>query len=303
MSHYAFCTIITPDYWHYALTLFESIRRFDESVELHVFISDGNERPRDLPNNIYCYFKSDLCVEGMGRKLHDRYAETYVDGFRWSMKSVLMKHLLEKDYQQVIWADCDLFFVDDFSFLVDDLRANRFMLTPHRRNRFPQQAIGNFQMGLREGLFNAGFVGANQQAIEILDWWAALCLFRCEKAQDEGYYVDQRYLDLAPTLFSGVKIVQHKGCNIANWNRIECPRGWNEEGKIVIGEFWNPVFLHFTNSTIRGIKYGSDGILEPYLKDWVSTIQQYKPDYQLPAPKKKTWQQQAKQQLKRILKA
>lgn len=301
MNHYAFCTIITANYWHYALTLFESLKRFDEAVELHVFVSDSNTEPNQLPDQVYCYFKADLCVEGPGREIDDRYATTYADGFRWSMKSILMKYLLERGYQQIIWADCDLFFVSDYSFLIDDLRAYRFLLTPHRRNRYPEQALGNFQMGLREGLFNAGFVGANQQAIEILDWWGKLCLFRCKKAQDEGYYVDQRYLDLVPTLFTGVKIIQHRGCNIANWNRIECDRSRNEKGEVLISNKWQPVFIHFTNSTIRGIAYGEDELLKPYLEDWYLTIRQFNSDYQLPTRKEKTWQQRTKFQLKKLL--
>jgi hypothetical protein len=302
MSRYAFCTIITADYWHYALTLFESLKRFDESVELHVFVSNGNTVPNDLPKNVHCYFKNELCAGGLGQKIHERYYDQYIDGFRWSMKSVLMLHLFGKGYQKVIWADCDLFFVNDYFFLIDELTNSRLLLTPHWRNRYPEQALGNFQMGLREGLFNAGFVGANSQAAEILEWWGKMCLFRCEKAQEEGYYVDQRYLDLVPTLFSAVQILSHKGCNIANWNRIECARELNKQGEVVINTIWKPIFIHFTNSTIRGIKYGDDQLLQPYLTDWLQTIQRYKPDYQLPQPKQKTWQQQAKQQLKKLLK-
>lgn len=299
-----FCTIITQNYWHYAQTLFASLKRQQANITLHVLVSDTPtiDQPKNLDKHIYCYSINDLCETGIGKALYDRYANSYMDGFRWSMKPVLMKHLLENGYEQVIWVDSDLFFVDDYSFLIEQLHTYRLLLTPHWRNRFPAQAPGNFQMSLREGIYNAGFVGANQRSIELLEWWAELCLYRCTKDQAAGFYVDQRYLDLAPSLFTGVHILEHKGCNIANWNQIECSRGQDEDGNIIIDEKWSPVFIHFTNSTLRGIKYGEDRFLLPYLEDWYATIRQFDSTYQLPPPKKKTWQQQTKQRIKRILK-
>ena len=84
------------------------------------------------------------------------------------------------------------------------------------------------------------------------------------KAPERGLFVDQAYLDLLPIYFESVKILRHRGCNVANWNQIECQREENQPGVITINGF-PLVFIHFTASTIRGIEAGDDPLLRDHL--------------------------------------
>jgi hypothetical protein len=51
-------------------------------------------------------------------------------------------------------------------------------------------------------------------------------LRRIQKAKDpsHGQFVDQTHLNLLPIYFDHVKILKHRGCNVANWKQVECRR-------------------------------------------------------------------------------
>jgi lipopolysaccharide biosynthesis glycosyltransferase len=151
------------------------------------------------------------------------------------MKSCLLSHLLT-NHQKVIFLDCDLFFVNNYHFLFDYLSESNIILTPHWRNIVPdhpdEEEVSNFNHLFTRGIFNAGFVGCNKYANEFLDWWGLACLKNNEKNMERGFYFDQKYLDIVPVYFEKVKIIDHKGCNVSEWNQSLCKRKVNEKGKV-----------------------------------------------------------------------
>jgi hypothetical protein len=274
----AVCTIVTPDYFPFALALIKSFGQFGE-YQYFVHISSSNRtdfKPSlPLPPNTELLFNEDLCHDGIGKKIFDKYSTTHMDAFRWSMKSVLMHHiLLRGKAKKCIYADCDLHFFNDPSFLFSELDSSAFLVIPHWRSSNPHIDTNHFMLLYTDGLYNGGFTAANQNALDILIWWATACEFICEIKQSKGMYVDQSHLNLIPVYFENVKIIRHKGCNVAWWNFHECKRSKGNNGEVLINETFPIVFIHFTGNTIRTILKGDDHLLLPYLKQYADSLQE-----------------------------
>jgi SAM-dependent methyltransferase len=272
-------TIITNDYIHYALTLNESLLTFDSTAQLKVLITDTvadfSAVTSQYPNT-EIYFVDQLCQEGIGKKIYKKYAATDKDRLRWSIKPVFINFLLDQNYDQVFLLDSDLYFFAPFDFLSKVLDRYGVLLTPHWRASNPQLDEKNFTILQTDGLFNAGFIGATKLGRPAMQWWAAACDFKCSKEPHKGFFDDQAYLNLLPIYFDHVEILRHRGCNIANWNQIECERTLSASGKVKIKPNFEVVFIHFTKSTIQGIESGRDYLLRPYLEKYLISLEKHK---------------------------
>lgn len=272
-----FCTIITPGYIPYALALRESLLSFQNDVQLYVMLSEREPSLREMVEaeyeNTSVLYAEDLCKEGVGKAIWDKYAQAHTDLFRWSMKPVLINHLLAHKADKVIYVDCDIHFYADYRFLFDELDNNNVLLTPHWRASDPLADEFNFMQLYVYGLYNAGFVAVNSKAVAALEWWANANLFICEINAAKGQYVDQTHLNLLPVYFDGVKSLNHRGCNVAGWNLVECKRTLRGNGVVYINDCWPVVFVHFSESTFFHINSGQDPLLKPYMDTYVSRVE------------------------------
>jgi hypothetical protein len=73
---------------------------------------------------------------------------------------------------------------------------------------------------LRAGSFNAGFVAVSEspEARSFLEWWASRTAHWGFVAPERGYQGDQKWLDLAPSLFRGVVALRDPGSNVGAWS-------------------------------------------------------------------------------------
>lgn len=277
-----FCTIITADYLFYALATNNALLQFRKDFKFHILIADKPSNigsAEQYPSNIKINYVPEVCSRGIGKSIHQKYLqkENNMDHFRWSMKSVFMSYLMEeKDYKKVIFIDPDVFFFNDFQFLFDELNENNIILTPHWRSIQPKLDEKNFENQFTNGLFNAGFIGANKNGLAALQQWAEWCLYKCVNAPKKGLYDDQSYLNLFPIYFDKVKIIKHRGCNVADWNRLECKRVL-KDGEVLINGQYKIIFIHFAKNTIMGSLYFEDQFLKPYTEIWFSKLKKYNP--------------------------
>lgn len=268
-----FCTITTTSHYHKTIALFESLLQLEQDIRMHVLVVNAQ-------NDHFPDYHSKIEWSGLETVRDEEYAQGIIeayppdsDALRWSLKSVWMKALLGRfGIEKLFYCDNDLFFHSDFNFLYDELDKHRFLLSPHFRSMDPYTDPDNFQNQFTDGIFNGGFVGASNAATEILVWWAKACLFRCEKAKSEGFFVDQKYLDALPARFEGVGIIRHMGCNVAWWNKVDAQRNW-KEGKILINNRWPIIFIHYTSNLIEDIRAGGDPLLADHLLHYEKEVQ------------------------------
>lgn len=266
---HTFCTIITQSYLPFAAALKSSLAKFNSEIILNVLIVDGDNNKVYTNNLNVVYLKDILKSSSIGKLIVNKYNRPEeVDLLRWSLKPILINHLLEDGYDKVIFTDPDTYYFSDFSFLFEELELNNIILTPHWRGITPGGNENNFNLQFVEGLFNAGFIGVNNQGKTAMHWWAEMCLYKCVKDFTVGHFVDQTYLNLLPVYFDKVKIIKHKGCNIANWNQQQCERTKKKDMPTRILDKYPIVFIHFTSSTIKGIQLGEDHLLKHNLEEY-----------------------------------
>lgn len=288
------CTIITSNYFPYAATLFKSLIKFNPQEKLNVLVCDnGNLDPAPLKypgikitrlKDLYGYSNTD--------SIFIKYKEND-DALRWSLKPVFISYLLDHGFEKVIFTDCDIFFFNDYDFLFKDLNNADILLTLHRTTTNPKIDEDGFLSFFRFGMFNAGFVGASKKGIPALQWWARACLFKNEVNLNSGIYKDQKYLDALPILFDNVKVIEHRGCNIAFWNQQECERTL-VNSQLLINKKYPIIFIHFTRKYIPELLEGHDALIMPYFREYENCFREtgYQlsdfipdlPEYKKPGP-------------------
>ena len=284
----AFCTIITPDYVNYALVLYQSlIRNISSNFDFYLLITeDISPKVKRILNDLgikYTLGPEAVNMNEPGSLIYNKYYNIEWDSFRWSMKSIYIHYLIDKyNYNKVVYLDSDLYFTNDGSFLLDELNENNILLTPHWRSSDPTVDEGNFNLLFNQGLYNAGFLAVNEYAKDAMLWWARMCLFRCENRPEYGQFVDQTYLNLFHILFDKVKVIKHRGCNVAYWNRVDCKRVIDNDDRVLINGKFPVVFIHFTTSTIRGILNGKDLALKGFFNNYSEDLDRISRDYDLP---------------------
>jgi hypothetical protein len=256
--------------------LYKSLRRFHPGVILKVLVTDADETAAQVFNafpGMQIIPVQSLFNYNLVHSLYHKYAHIYPDSFRWALKPVFIQYLLENGFEKVLFTDCDIFFFEDYTFLLDDLDSAAILLTPHWHNSDPVIDERSFLSLFTGGVFNAGFIGANRNGLPALAWWANACHYKMGAYPEMGVHDDQRYLDLFPVKFEFVKIVRHRGCNIGGWNRIECARSL-VNGRVLINDQYPIVFIHFGPVLIEQILKGHDPLLLPYLKHYRTVFEE-----------------------------
>lgn len=275
-----FCTIITANYKSYAQVVYDSIVQFNKDIELHVLVVDEIIESENEKGGMKYYSLNDIGNTLNAQSIIDKYLNSYTDGLRWSLKSIFLYYLLnELDHDKVLYVDSDIYFYNDYSFLFDELNTSNVLLSPHWRSCDPERDATNFNLLFVEGIFNGGFIGVAKGGNDFLKWWANSCGYACEKNNRLGRYVDQKFLDIAPVYFDKIRILKHRGCNVANWNQLECQRAIGiGENQVLINKQYPIIFLHLTKNTINSILMGTDNILIGYVEAYQQSLQQYLPE-------------------------
>lgn len=260
----SFCTIVSHHHLPYAKAVLASLRNYDSKLSLQVLVTDADNSEVRQTDGLRIWTVQEISNSEAFQKLYKRQGHRREsDEFRWALKPVFLCHLLKHDFEKMIYVDADVFFFSSPLFLFEQLETSSILLTPHWRSIDPLHFDDLFAL-LKDGYFNGGFIGANRHGVKALEWWAEACTAKMEKSLTLGLYDDQKYLDLLPHEFAGVQVVQHRGCNLAYWN-MDTNRRQLQDGKLLINGKFEPVFVHFTNATVRHIDNGNDALLRPML--------------------------------------
>ncbi|MDA8018740.1 MAG: methyltransferase domain-containing protein [Thermoanaerobaculia bacterium] len=129
--------------------------------------------------------------------------------------------------------DPDILVTSDLGPLYDALREVDAVLTPHILQPLEDKASPADRDFLLTGTFNLGFVGFRftEASRRFLDWWQRKLFDECLHEIERGLFVDQRWMDLAPSFLPQVEILRDPGYNVAYWNLAhrtltETKSGW-----------------------------------------------------------------------------
>ncbi|MDX2002181.1 MAG: hypothetical protein SFW35_07105 [Chitinophagales bacterium] len=267
----AICTISTYSHLAQSFAMINSLQLFMPQVQAFILVVDKSSLDVNIqavPASIELLYANSNDIVPYTAPHYKKYRKGS-DSLRWSLKPALLKFIFEqRGIESAFYADNDLYFFENPSFLFDELERHSFLLCPHWRIHDPKASRAWFEVNFRDGVFNAGFVGATKDGNEIVDWWREACLYECRISRSRGLYVDQKYLDLVPAIFENIGIIQHRGCNVAYWNQIENKRSM-KEGKVFINERWPLIFMHITSKLIASIMDGAEPALEGYYRQYL----------------------------------
>lgn len=135
----------------------------------------------------------------------------------------LLEYLLDRGHGDVAFIKQESLVLGDLIPVFEGGRHS-LILTPHLLEPLPGDDRFARELNiLQAGSFNAGFVGVSESlpAREFLKWWQARTLRHCRLDVAAGMHYEQRWLDLAPSFFTGVHILRDPGMNVAHWNLPE----------------------------------------------------------------------------------
>lgn len=138
----------------------------------------------------------------------------------------LLRYLLSLGYGPVVFLKEETFIVGSLDNLCDAASRHAVTLTPH----FLSWPSGAMAAERREAVSLSGIVNGGVVCVSdapsthaFLEWWASRVEERCVWDPAEGLHFEQRWLDLATTMFDDVVLLDDPGVNIGHWNLPERP--------------------------------------------------------------------------------
>ena len=268
-------TSITSNYLPKARVLAESVKRTDPDVQFHLVLSDVPPVGFDLgaePFDNLITIEQLITEDFAGWVFKHSVVELCT-----AVKGAAMVHLFEHvGAEQVFYFDPDIVVFDRLDELQAELAQANLLLTPHLTD--PESTdrgiLDNEVSSLRHGIYNLGFIGVRNTAEgrRFADWWALRLSRYCHDNLPMGIFTDQKWVDLAPAFFDGVRILRAPGFNVATWNiSNRLATGSLDEGVLINNE---PLgFYHFSGfdsgdqATMLAV-YGKESPLLTTLREW-----------------------------------
>jgi glycosyltransferase involved in cell wall biosynthesis len=246
-------TSITTNYLPKARVLGHSVKRHAPDVEFVVVLAEPCEaallRPDDPFDRVITVDK--LGIPDLRRWL---FTHSVVEACTAIKGRALVKLLSSGGDTppgdiSVVYFDPDIVVTSPLDGLFAELEQSSVLLTPHGiEPETEQRAIVDNEIShLRYGVYNLGFLAVRntKSGMDFARWWTARLQDYCFDDIEAGIFTDQRWVDLAPSFFDGVKILRDPGYNVATWNLSHrVVKGSLEKGLRVNGR--PLIFYHFS---------------------------------------------------------
>ena len=241
-----FCTYLDHNYLSRAMLTFRSLRRFEPNTPIYVLalseLCEAILRELALPNVEIIPLAElesaypELASVKPTRKLIEYYftLSPFLPHFLFSRTTA----------DRITYIDGDLYFYTSPRPVLDTLGEASVAITPHR-----------FSFDFRNhhifGRFNVAWLTYRRcaEGLDCLNTYRADCTAWCYDRVEDGRFGDQKYLDSWPGRYPSLKIIEHKGFNLANWN-IHNYMIRLKNGAVMIDD--DPlIFFHFASAQIR----------------------------------------------------
>lgn len=187
-----------------------------------------------------------------------------------AVKGVMLQRLLTKG-DAVVYLDPDIALFAPLTDVIALIEHHSVILTPHVLDPEPDFEIPphNEIGSLKFGAYNLGFLAVRNcpEGRRFATWWRNRLLRYCFDDLPGGLFVDQKWCDLAPTLFSDVHILRDPGYNVASWNLGQRLIEIAPNGELLAAEHALR-FFHFTKlgsigeSALERFAYGRTEVFE-----------------------------------------
>jgi hypothetical protein len=251
-----FCTYFDHNYLSRAMLTIRSLRRFELNTPIHVLALSEQCKTMlaelALPNVeiIPLSVIEDAYPELAPLKATRRRIEYY-----FTLSPFLPHYLFScTTADRINYIDSDLYFLSSPRPVLDQLSDASVAITPHR-----------FSFEFRNhhiyGRFNVAWVTYRRcaEGLDCLNAYKADCMAWCYDRVEDGRFGDQKYLDAWPDRYPSLKIIEHKGFNLANWNIHNYIIRLKND--VVMVDDDPLVFFHFASAQMR-----PDGSVEIFVE-------------------------------------
>lgn len=141
-----------------------------------------------------------------------------------AVKPAFLEWVFERSgARSVLYLDPDILVTSPLEPLFAGLSRASIALTPHVTAPIDDDRSPSEVDLLRNGTFNLGCIGLRRgpETDRFLAWWRRRLRLFGSVDPSRGQFVDQKWLDLAPSLFPDHVVVRDPGCNVAYWNLQE----------------------------------------------------------------------------------
>lgn len=173
------------------------------------------------------------------------------------------------DADLYLYLDPDVYVYNDLAPIVDYMGEAEIGLVPHILS--PEESdigVQLTEMSVTEhGIYNLGHLAIRpgENARRFAAWWAARLDRYCFDDKEAGLFTDQRWVDLAPAIFDGVKVLRVPNLDVASWNlfgrEIRQKKAGNERSFTVSG--WPLLTYHFSGTGPTGTHRRVREIFDP----------------------------------------
>jgi glycosyltransferase involved in cell wall biosynthesis len=241
----AIFTICSNNYMPAARTFLTSARQHHPEADLFVCLAD---RRIDIPG---LYDPDWTVLEAEELRIPDfrsfRFRYDIIE-LNTAVKPYMFRYLFDElGYDAALYFDPDIEIFRPLNGVVTPLREGAsFVLTPHLCAPSEDEAEPNDFTIMRAGIYNLGFLGAGRglESQRIIDWWARRVRFYCISAQEQGIFVDQKFMDLVPGFAPHAHVSPDITLNVAYWNIRQRQLEQEGEGWTVGGE--KLTFFHYS---------------------------------------------------------
>ena len=246
----AIVSICSNNYFPYVRILFDSAQKHHPEVDLFLCLADEVRADVDLGiAGVEIIPAAELGIENF-----PDFAFRYdIMEFNTAVKPFVMRHLIQvRDYTEVVYLDPDIELFAPMKSVFEAFAAGAdFVLTPHLTAPAEFSDFPNDVGIMKAGIYNLGFIALNNSssAIAFLQWWERKLRFQCINQQDQGVFVDQKFVDLLPAFQENVTILRDHTLNVAYWNLDQRQLEQTETGWLVDGK--PLVFFHFSGIELR----------------------------------------------------
>jgi hypothetical protein len=240
-----FATIASGNYLAYVTVLRDSLARHAPEASFELLVVDRRTPELDAAIarlGLHATYAHEL---GLADFEHIAFKFDVVE-LNTALKPTFLKRLLAAGHERAVYLDPDIRVFSAPTPVLEALDTHQIVLTPHAMTPVLDGQRPSDIDYLRVGSYNLGFVAVRSgpDAHGFLDWWERRCLGLGFNDFTYGVFVDQKWVDLAPSYFASVRILRHPGCNVAYWNLHERSVARSGEGWTVNGE---PLaFFHFS---------------------------------------------------------
>ncbi|GGD09621.1 glycosyltransferase [Aquisalinus flavus] len=233
MTKTAYFTICSRNYMAYALTLYHSLKKAEPDSAFYCFLVDAPDGTQDLP------FPVIACETMNIRGFWDMAFRYTVMEFNTAVKPFCIDYLFDRaKVDAAVYLDPDLYIVRPLTHVHEALENGAdIVLTPHALAPLDDGGDPDDVRLMRTGAYNLGFgaFSRSRSSRALVTWWGEQLRTKCVVDLENGLFVDQKFMDLAPCYVDKTAILRHPGYNVAYWNmphrEIAADDGWTVNGE------------------------------------------------------------------------